>query len=191
MTTVSMNSFLSPIFPHCQLQHNGGSDSLLVSMLLRIEPLPFIALTITTQFLGPVFSFIILSLITILSYKCAIILHYILFQWITIIYFLSIAIVMISLYIMDPGIQSQQYSTISDNFDYRYCDICQFFQLNSATRHCPDCTYCIQEQYHHCSWIGKCIGKNNIFLFKIFNFLWISGIFYTLLLFSLVTLEQH
>ena len=31
--------------------------------------------------------------------------------------------------------------------------------------HCYDCGICIVEHDHHCIWIGKCVGKENLKLF--------------------------
>ena len=44
--------------------------------------------------------------------------------------------------------------------------------------HCDICNVCCEYYHHHCQWIGKCIGKNNLMSFKFFV---ISNIIYILL----------
>ena len=71
-----------------------------------------------------------------------------------------------------------------------YCDTCMLFQINKAA-HCSFCDCCVEELDHHCElicafdvsysffvniyvlccigpWMGKCIGKGNMFWFKCF-----------------------
>ena len=44
--------------------------------------------------------------------------------------------------------------------------------------HCDICDICCEYYDHHCQWIGKCIGKNNYFSFKVYV---ISNILYIIL----------
>lgn len=53
--------------------------------------------------------------------------------------------------------------------DKKYCVKCRVLKINGI-RHCYTCDLCILDMDHHCPWVGKCIGKNNIKLFKIFIF---------------------
>lgn len=57
-----------------------------------------------------------------------------------------------------------------------YCDICSIFQPPRVA-HCTTCDCCIVGLDHHCPWVGKCIGKGNMFFFKLFNFFWVSYFF--------------
>lgn len=36
------------------------------------------------------------------------------------------------------------------------------------TQHCAECNYCIEDLDHHCPWSGKCIGRKNTLMFKMF-----------------------
>ena len=38
------------------------------------------------------------------------------------------------------------------------------------TVHCYTCDICISEYDHHCPWIGKCVGRDNLGQFKVFLF---------------------
>ena len=55
------------------------------------------------------------------------------------------------------------------NDKYYYCGKCQFYinRFNNCF-HCNKCGICIEDQEHHCIWIGKCVGKKNITSFYIF-----------------------
>ena len=55
-----------------------------------------------------------------------------------------------------------------------YCDVCEIYQYpNLNIRHCDDCDCCILGHDHHCPWMGKCVGKKNMFWFILFNCSWI------------------
>ena len=50
-----------------------------------------------------------------------------------------------------------------------YCSICQIhYNNNKKTYHCKYCNVCIEGLDHHCIWIGKCVGKKNMFYFQLF-----------------------
>ena len=76
----------------------------------------------------------------------------------------------------DPGIilpQSSQgdineenRSLFTENGKYHYCDICEINQPVGAA-HCSFCDICIEKLDHHCPWMGKCVGKKNMFWFQI------------------------
>jgi hypothetical protein len=157
--------------------------------LLRSRLLSF-PIVITTEILGPSFSYLILFIVSILLIKFSLYLNSFSLFSISLSYFLSLALLLALLFISDPGIQRTSPSLPSlDTSHQIYCEFCHIYQ-EPSTHHCHWCQSCIMNQSHHCSWIGKCIGKNNLFLFKIFNALWISGLFYTLLLFSFMTMQQ-
>jgi palmitoyltransferase ZDHHC9/14/18 len=152
-------------------------------MLVSYRLLSF-PMVITNEILGPTFSYLILLIVAILLIKFSLFLSSPSLLVISLSYFLSISLLLALLYISDPGIQrSSPLSPPLSSQDRIYCDLCHIYQ-DPTTNHCHLCQYCILNQAHHCSWIGKCIGKKNLVLFKIFNTVWISGLFYTLLLFA-------
>ena len=76
--------------------------------------------------------------------------------------------------IVNPGIPDRKYyyhnyiKTIEkiDKKKYDKCKICNIITpkiLNVS--HCYYCDVCVVNQDHHCTCIGKCIGKNNCILF--------------------------
>lgn len=86
----------------------------------------------------------------------------------------------------DPGIvmASQIQLHECNNEDMPYCDVCNIYQ-DTDTAHCDMCDVCIDGLDHHCPWIGKCIGKNNKFVFNLFMIAWISYLVYFLIIASL------
>jgi hypothetical protein len=50
---------------------------------------------------------------------------------------------------------------------WTYCDYCDSFRPPGAV-HCRVCNICIGGFDHHCPWTGKCIGRNNVKVFRIF-----------------------
>jgi hypothetical protein len=77
----------------------------------------------------------------------------------------------------DPGIVRRDRVPIpTDEADLErmpYCDICDLHQPPRAM-HCSNCDCCIIGLDHHCPWVGKCIGKDNMFFFIIFNMIWLT-----------------
>ncbi len=51
------------------------------------------------------------------------------------------------------------------------CPFCQIRKSNS-THHCYHCNKCIEKYDHHCVWLSNCIGKSNIFTFRVY-LIWI------------------
>ena len=50
-----------------------------------------------------------------------------------------------------------------DKDNYLYCDRCKiYYNPNDKVQHCSLCKVCIKNLDHHCVWVGKCVGKNNI-----------------------------
>ena len=69
--------------------------------------------------------------------------------------------------------------------NYVICKKCKvIMDLDKGTEHCVDCDICVIENDHHCQWAGKCIGKNNLLLFKMFMSLNFVNILY--LVFALI-----
>ena len=61
-------------------------------------------------------------------------------------------------------------SKVLENVDVRnYCPKC-FMQKTINLTHCYICDKCVIGYQHHCFWINKCIGKNNVFFYFLFIF---------------------
>ena len=68
----------------------------------------------------------------------------------------------------NPGFaQSYPQATQSERENSRFCKVC-FTMRNRDIYHCEDCNICIEGYDHHCPWIGKCVGSNNICIFYFF-----------------------
>ena len=80
--------------------------------------------------------------------------------------------------LVNPGICLLEKS--KDKKDFILCEqqIC-LINPQKEFEHCPECDICCEGIYqiffilcigldHHCDWIGKCIGKNNLISFYIF-----------------------
>ena len=46
------------------------------------------------------------------------------------------------------------------------CQSCKFQNFDGNSVHCYICDTCVLEYDHHCGVFGKCIGQNNLILFK-------------------------
>ena len=95
--------------------------------------------------------------------------------------------------LINPGLPTSDYflenfniaETKSEN--YVICKKCKvIMDLDKGTEHCVDCDICVMGNDHHCQWTSKCIGKNNLILFKFFlSFLYINICY---LLFALISI---
>ena len=57
----------------------------------------------------------------------------------------------------------------NNNNSSGYCSICKiFYNKDRKIYHCKYCNVCIEKCDHHCIWIGKCVGKKNMFYFQLF-----------------------
>lgn len=54
------------------------------------------------------------------------------------------------------------------NVKLKICGQCNVVQ-DATVKHCHDCDVCIRELDHHCPWMGKCIGKRNLWAFYSFE----------------------
>lgn len=85
--------------------------------------------------------------------------------------------------------------TNSDTFDkYKICKICNIYvPPENTVVHCEDCNICITSKFvlyifkildmdHHCTFLGKCVGKKNVIAFNVFIFFT-----FVFLIFSLLT----
>ena len=75
----------------------------------------------------------------------------------------------------NPGIPPQKYFLENFNMsqseiqNYVICKKCRIIMdLDKGTEHCVDCDICVIGNDHHCQWTSKCIGKNNLLIFRIF-----------------------
>ena len=86
-------------------------------------------------------------------------------------FFLTTIGLYFGMFVSDPGILAK--NRMLESFDdvetkTRYtCKRCLAVRADEAM-HCDDCGICIIEHDHHCIWIGKCVGKNNLRLFYAF-----------------------
>jgi hypothetical protein len=53
--------------------------------------------------------------------------------------------------------------------NHRYCVPCRIVRP-VRTVHCYSCDICVHGYDHHCPWVGKCIGRDNMGQFKCFLF---------------------
>ena len=68
-------------------------------------------------------------------------------------------------FILNPGLIIKH---IAKNEKYIQCADCKvFYDKNDYVEHCGFCNVCIKGLDHHCIWIGKCVGKGNIYTFYI------------------------
>ena len=76
-----------------------------------------------------------------------------------------------------PGFASKaEDASEEDKLNPKYCTPCKVVRT-PHTYHCFDCDVCIEGYDHHCPWIGKCVGKNNICAFYIFLFITFGTLF--------------
>lgn len=64
------------------------------------------------------------------------------------------------------------------------CEFCKDSFKHRRSSHCSNCNCCILQRDHHCTWINKCIGYNNVRIFwlyllwlLIFGCLYFQGLF--------------
>jgi hypothetical protein len=81
-------------------------------------------------------------------------------------------------FILNPGIIFQHYNNIEYNSQ---CSVCKvYYRREDRVEHCGFCNVCVKGMDHHCVWIGKCVGKRNIFTF--YGMLFSVAIFYIYIL---------
>lgn len=94
-----------------------------------------------------------------------------------IIYIIFIS-VYIHMFISNPGF-TKKINVENKKDKFLFCAICKIYvDKKSKTVHCSKCGLCVEEFNHHCGWIGKCIGKNNLWEFYFLIFWIIVIIFY-------------
>ena len=110
----------------------------------------------------------------------------------TLIYIIFLIYFIIS-FLQNPGIPGREYykdtfrfKSEEDKLNYQQCTACNIIIPKSfKIIHCYKCGICIIKGNHHCPWIGKCVGENNLKHFLLF---FLSLIGYIIMLFvSLIT----
>ena len=62
--------------------------------------------------------------------------------------------------LINPGIVQRKFR---DEKNTEYCSICEvYYEPNKKVEHCKMCNICVEKMDHHCVWVGKCVGKNNV-----------------------------
>lgn len=79
------------------------------------------------------------------------------------------------------GLILHKYTTILRQELTRYCNKCHI-NTTKKTKHCSICNCCIIDYDHHCVFIGKCVGGNNMGKFQQF-----LGMVFGTLLYGLVS----
>ena len=68
-----------------------------------------------------------------------------------------------------------------DSINNVYCNKCKvYYNGFEKVDHCDLCKVCIIKFDHHCVWVGKCVGKDNLYSF--FQMIIIGSIFYLFLI---------
>ena len=131
-------------------------------------------------FVGVVFTLLLITLLTILLNQFILgsrSVHHGFWQVIIISLWLGTNISFLLVALKDPGIVRRDKAPIlTDEDDLEkmpYCDICGLYQP-PRVYHCSNCSCCITGLDHHCPWVGKCVGRGNMFFFRLFNVFWIS-----------------
>ena len=87
-------------------------------------------------------------------------------------------------FLINPGIVLNKQRDIQNQ---SYCNKCQvYFNPNNKVLHCNFCGVCIEGMDHHCVWVGKCVGKNNVKIF--YGLLFSVGFTYLLLIVLVIQL---
>ena len=71
-------------------------------------------------------------------------------------------------FLANPGFPKNDIGKVSGipKERYKFCPECKFYyDLTKNVNHCFDCGICIEGYDHHCPWVSKCIGKNNLYSF--------------------------
>ena len=87
-----------------------------------------------------------------------------------ILYYIFLFSVIIT-FLINPGVPERKYYSNKDKDKSKYlkCKICNIIiPKELEVNHCFECKICIIKLDHHCTWVGKCIGKNNIIFFYCF-----------------------
>ena len=89
--------------------------------------------------------------------------------------YLYYTITYILLMILNPGIPNDKSAIDLHQLKRKYyqCTLCNsiIYRDNEfITYHCHYCNICVEKFDHHCNFVGKCIGKNNATIFRLWLF---------------------
>jgi len=89
--------------------------------------------------------------------------------------YLYYTITYILLMILNPGIPNNKSNIDLHELKRKYyqCTLCNSIVYKDnefITYHCRYCNLCIEKYDHHCNFVGKCIGKNNSTIFRLWLF---------------------
>ena len=79
-------------------------------------------------------------------------------------------------------IANNKYQDATNNV---YCDKCKiYYNRFNRVEHCRYCDICFNKKDHHCLWVGKCIGKDN--LREFFQMIIVGTVYYFFVIASLI-----
>ena len=89
--------------------------------------------------------------------------------------YLYYTVTYILLMILNPGIPSDKSDRDLHELKRKYyqCTLCNsiiYKENEFITYHCHYCNICVEKFDHHCNFVGKCIGKNNATIFRLWLF---------------------
>lgn len=90
--------------------------------------------------------------------------------------------------VINPGIPSlKNFELVNKNVvEIKKCRECRnYIRMDRRTLHCYECGVCVEQHDHHCPWITKCVGRNNLFSFYIFLLSIVSSLLYLVVLTAL------
>ena len=156
-------------------------------------------ITIGPQIYYPIILFLFNIIVFVLVIKYILQKNNIFFQIIEILLFLFLIFNQLYTTLINEGIPKRvwflstkiiKYLIEDENFynefntnKYQICRKCNILIDKSLKIiHCDICNICCEFYDHHCPWIGKCIGKNNVLTFKLFIFSNFVFIIYNIIL---------
>jgi len=73
---------------------------------------------------------------------------------------------------------------------WSYCERCSTFRP-PRTIHCTECQACVLQYHHHCPWVNKCVGMNNLGFFRVLVLLFICWIVSIIIAFIKLSVKSH
>ena len=139
-------------------------------LFIKNEPL----ILITSDIYLFIFIFSITSFLSIIFYSIKE-QKMIFIKIIFILVYLYYTITYILLMVLNPGIPSNKSKIDLHELKRKYyqCTLCNSIVYKDnefITYHCHYCNICIEKFDHHCNFVGKCIGKNNSTIFRLWLF---------------------
>ena len=139
-------------------------------LFIKNEPL----ILITSDIYLFIFIFSITSFLSIIFYSIKE-QKLIYMKIIFILVYLYYTVTYILLMILNPGIPSDKSDRDLHELKRKYyqCTLCNsiiYKENEFITYHCHYCNICVEKFDHHCNFVGKCIGKNNATIFRLWLF---------------------